>query len=240
MNCIIIDDEETSRNILLKLCSKAKNLNVVKDFSNATDALEFLKNNTVDLIFLDLHMPVVSGFQFLDLLTIKPKIILTTIDKELAIKAFEYRCIVDYLGKPFSYPRLLQALDKVDRSLKLSDPNNFKKSKTNSSSNSSSNYLYVNMDKKFVRVNIENIEIIRTVGKKIKISTSDNNYIIRSSLKKIQEKLPEYMFKRVHQSFVVNVAKIVDVNKNSIHINNEIIPVSRLNKCDLLDRINPF
>ena len=124
MNCIIIDDEEVSRNITLKLSSKIKNLNVVKAFDNAIDALKFLNKNKVDFIFLDIHMSQLSGFEFIENLKTPTKIVLTTADRDLAIKAYEYNCIVDYLGKPYNFPRFAIALEKVKRAIKISSYKN--------------------------------------------------------------------------------------------------------------------
>ena len=105
MNCIIIDDESTARLIINQLCSNIDNVKVVNEFSNAIEAIKFLNHNEVDLIFLDIHMPDFTGFDFIQTLKNPPQVILTTSDNNFAIEAFEYNCIVDYLLKPISFPR---------------------------------------------------------------------------------------------------------------------------------------
>lgn len=233
MNCIIIDDEATARSVLLNLCRKVKSLNVKKEFNNAKDALTFLESNKVDLIFLDLHMPNLSGYDFIDILEEQPKIVLTTTDRDSAIKAFEYKCIVDYLGKPFNFPRFVLALDKVYRAIQFSkdyQDHIFDQIETDD--------LYVNINKKLVKISIKSIEIIKTHSKGIMVCTTKQNYIIKSSLIKILLKLPKSLFLKVHQSYIINVSKITDIKNGQILINHEIIPVGRLNKSQLMSRIN--
>ena len=105
MNCIVIDDEATARAIITQLCSNVQKLNVVEEFHNAIQAIKYLNQNKVDLIFLDIHMPDFTGFDFIETLKNPPNIILTTSDSKFAIQAFEYECIVDYLVKPIKFER---------------------------------------------------------------------------------------------------------------------------------------
>ena len=118
MNCIIIDDEATARVIISQLCSNVPSLNVLEDFPNAMQAIKYLNQNEVDLIFLDIHMPDFTGFDFIETLKNPPKIILTTSDPNFAIQAFEYDCIVDYLVKPITQERFQKAIDKAEASSK--------------------------------------------------------------------------------------------------------------------------
>src|SRR5690606_21725444 len=111
MNCIIVDDEAAARAVIEQLCKKVDNLTLVEQFPNAIQAIKFLNSNEVDLIFLDIHMPDFTGFDFIQTLKNPPRIVLTTSDKNLAIEAFEYDCIVDYLVKPITLERFLKAID---------------------------------------------------------------------------------------------------------------------------------
>ena len=113
MNCIIIDDEATARAIIFQLCSTIKGLQVLEEFPNAIQAIKFLNQNDVDLIFLDIHMPDFNGFDFIQTLKNPPKVILITSDSKLAIEAYEYDCIIDYLVKPISLPRFEKAIQKL-------------------------------------------------------------------------------------------------------------------------------
>lgn len=239
MNCIVVDDEQTSRNIIIKLCERVKNINVKNEFENALDALKFLDNNDVDFIFLDIHMPQLSGFDFIEHLNKTPKIILTTIDRDLAIKAFEYNSVVDYLGKPFNFPRFVIALEKVKRAIQISAKNQ-KKLKDNCTKDDLTNEddLYIHVKNKLIKISIKDIEIIKTHANGVQIVMEDCNYIIKTSLVKILKKLPKAQFIKVHQSYIINLSKIVDIQSTHILINKEEIPISKLNKASLMSRIN--
>ena len=115
MNCIIIDDEALARSIIRNHCEKSTDVEVVAQFENAISAIKYLNQNEVDLIFLDIHMPDFTGFDFIQTLKSPPKIILTTSDRNFAIEAFEYDCIVDYLVKPVGFPRFLKAIQKAQQ-----------------------------------------------------------------------------------------------------------------------------
>lgn len=119
MNCIIIDDDATARLITKKLCQKTKQINVVDEFSSAIDAIKFLNTTKVDLVYLDIHMPTFSGFDFIQTLKNPPKIILTTSDKNLALEAFEYKSVVDYLVKPITKERFGKIFRKTKNFFKL-------------------------------------------------------------------------------------------------------------------------
>ena len=128
MNCIIIDDEATARAIITQLCSNVENMNVLEEFPNAIQAIKYLNQNEIDLIFLDIHMPDFTGFDFIETLKNPPRIILTTSDTNFAIQAFEYDCIVDYLVKPISQERFDKAIQKANsKSISVSSNNNSEK-----------------------------------------------------------------------------------------------------------------
>ena len=113
MKCIIIDDDEISRLIVKQLCVGYPNIQVLEEFSDAIEAIKYLNNTTIDIIFLDIYMPSFSGFDFIQTLKTPPKIILTTTDRNFALKAFEYHCIIDYLVKPISKERFSKAIEKA-------------------------------------------------------------------------------------------------------------------------------
>ena len=124
MNCIIIDDEATARMIITQLCSNVPSLNVLEEFPNAMQAIKYLNQNEVDLIFLDIHMPDFTGFDFIETLKNPPKIVLTTSDPKFAIQAFEYDCIVDYLVKPITQERFQKGIDKAE-AMSSASPSSF-------------------------------------------------------------------------------------------------------------------
>jgi two-component system response regulator LytT len=234
MNCIIIDDETTARAIIGHLCSNIKDLNVLKEFSNAIQAIKYLNQNEVDLIFLDIHMPDFTGFDFIETLKNPPKIILTTSDANFAIQAFEYDCIVDYLVKPMTPERFQKAIQKADaKSTKVVSSSSSEKVET-----TSGNDLYVNIDRRLIKIDITSIYLIEAKGDYIQIKTEDKNYTVHSTLKKIEDKLPDTIFLKVHRSYIINFNKIIDIEDNSVLIKRDVIPVSRSSRPELMKRLN--
>ena len=232
MNCIIIDDEEMARAIIEKIMENIPQLNLVKEFSNAMDAIKYLNQNEVDLIFLDIHMPDFTGFDFIQTLKNPPKIILITSDKDFAIEAFEYECIVDYLVKPITRDRFQKAIQKV---------NAIPLSTTIISKNpgeDNANEFYINIDRRLIKIEFASVNIVEAKGDYIHIKTENKNYVVHSTLKKIEDKLPESLFLKVHRSFIINTKKIIDIEDKIVLIGKDVVPVSRANRPDLMKRLN--
>lgn len=235
MKCIIIDDEATARAIIEQLCSNVPSLNILEQFSNAMQAIKYLNQNEIDLIFLDIHMPDFTGFDFIETLKSPPKIILTTSDSNFAIQAFEYDCIVDYLVKPILSERFQKAIQKAEITATIA------KSLSPSSENiesTSVNDLYVNIDRRLIKIDIPSIYLIEAKGDYIQVKTENQNYTVHSTLKKIEDKLPKDLFLKIHRSFIINVDKIIDIEDNSVLIKKDVIPVSRSNRPELMRRLN--
>ncbi|MDG1195620.1 MAG: LytTR family DNA-binding domain-containing protein [Polaribacter sp.] len=231
MNCIIIDDDATARLIISQLCEKSEWINVLAEFSSAINAIKYLNSNTVDLVYLDIHMPTFSGFDFIQTLKNPPKIILTTSDKNLALEAFEYKSVIDYLVKPISKERFNKSLEKL-KIFSIEEENASLESKK------LSDYIYVNVDKRLVKINIPSIYLIEAKGDYINIKTSIKSYLVHSTLKKIEDKLPSNMFFRVHRSFVINFSEIVDIEDNTVLVKQDIVPISRSLKSELIRKLN--
>ena len=231
MKCIIIDDDEISRMIVKQLCVGYPNIQVLEEFSDAIEAIKYLNNTTIDIIFLDIYMPSFSGFDFIQTLKTPPKIILTTTDRNFALKAFEYHCIIDYLVKPISKERFSKAIEKatikeIPNTHNLSTPLDH------------SDYLYVSLDRRLIKIDISKIYLVEANGDYINIKTSEKTYIVHSTLKKILEKLPPSTFLKIHRSFIINISEIEDIEDNSILIKKNVIPMSRGSKKELMKRIN--
>ncbi|MWW23813.1 LytR/AlgR family response regulator transcription factor [Algibacter lectus] len=235
MNCIVIDDEATARVIISQLCSNVPSLNVLEAFPNAMQAIKYLNQNEVDLIFLDIHMPDFTGFDFIDTLKNPPKIILTTSDPNFAIQAFEYDCIVDYLVKPVSQERFDKAILKAEAKQVTPVKTD---SNTDKTETTSGNHLYVNIDRRLIKIDIPSIYLVEAKGDYIQVKTEDKNYTVHSTLKKIEDKLPDDLFLKVHRSYIINIKKIIDIEDNSVLIKKDVIPVSRSNRPELMKRLN--
>ncbi|TXD50477.1 MULTISPECIES: LytR/AlgR family response regulator transcription factor [unclassified Polaribacter] len=232
MNCIIIDDEKMARVILRTLCNKIESLQISAEFSGAIEAIKYLNENEIDLIFLDIHMPNFNGLDFIKTLKNPPKIIFTTSDPKFAIEAFKYDFIVDYLLKPLELPRFEKAIEKVKKSQIIENTvitNKEKKVK---------NDFYVNIDRRLIKIDLPSIYLIEAKGDYINIKTEDKNYVVHSTLKKIEEKLPDSLFLKVHRSYIINVKKIIDIEDNSVLIKKDVVPVSRSKRPELMKRLN--
>ncbi|NQY06061.1 MAG: response regulator transcription factor [Flavobacteriaceae bacterium] len=228
LKCIIIDDEELSRAIIESYCDKLDHLDAVKQFDNALDAIKYINTNPVDLVFLDIHMPELNGFDFIDSLNNPPNIILVTSDSDFALNAFEYNCIVDYLVKPIKLPRFIKAVTKIEKTQALVSQSHSEVNKE----------LYINIDRRLIKLHIPDIYLIEAKGDYINIKTETQNHIVHTTMKKIEEKLPEDLFLKIHRSYIINLRKIVDIEDNSVLIKKEVIPVSRSNRPELMKRLN--
>ncbi len=233
MNCIVIDDENMARVIIRTLCDQIESLNLVEEFSDAIQAIKFLNENKVDLIFLDIHMPNFSGLDFIKTLKNPPKIIFTTSDPQFAIEAFEYDFIVDYLLKPIELPRFQKAISKVK---KTQIQSLIPAKETNK--DSVENDFYINIDRRLIKIDLPTIYLIEAKGDYINIKTEDKNYVVHSTLKKIEEKLPESLFLKVHRSYIINLKKIIDIEDNSVLIKKDVVPVSRSKRPELMKRLD--
>jgi DNA-binding LytR/AlgR family response regulator len=231
MKCIIIDDENLAQEILRAMIERIPYFNIVGVFSSAIEAMKFLNKNSVDLIFLDIHMPTFTGFDMIQTIKNPPQVILVTSDENLAIDAFEYECITDYLVKPLELERFNRSIERVvkkkDVVFQVDKPivNNI-------------NEIYVNINSRLIKLEIEKISTIEANGDYIAIKSEGKKYVVHTTLKKIAEKLPENHFFQIHRSHIINIKKIVDIQDNSVLIDNEIIPISKKNKPNLLKILN--
>ena len=236
MKCIIVDDETTARAILVELCSHFSEIEVVAQFPNALEALKYLNQNEVDVIFLDIHMPLLTGIDFVQTVKNPPKVVFTTSDKEFASEAFEYDFIVDYLVKPVNHERFQKTIGKLE--------NAFAPMMAGASEGSyplekqKDQDLYINIDRRLIKLKMGEILLIEAKGDYIGIKTTDNEYRVHSTLKKIKEKLPETLFMQIHRSFIINFTKIIDIQDNSVLIERSVIPISRSQRPNLMQRLN--
>lgn len=233
MNCIIIDDEKLARTIIKTLCDEIDSLQVVEEFPNAMQAIKYLNENVVDLIFLDIHMPDFTGFDFVKTLKNPPSIVLTTSDPKFAIEAFQYECIVDYLLKPIAADRFKMAIEKAKKHQLIAS-----KAEENKAETKLENDFYINIDRRLIKIDIPSIYLVEAKGDYIHIKTEDKNYTVHSTLKKIEEKLPDTLFLKIHRSYIINLKKIIDIEDNSVLIKKDVIPVSRSKRPELMKRLD--
>ncbi len=232
LKCVIVDDELMARLSLERLCEKREELEILGIFDQPTECLNFLRQQVIDLLFLDVEMPGLNGLELLDQLSYMPAVILTTSKTEYAFDAFQYQ-VTDYLKKPISLPRFMQAVDKVIEkrgSVKTTAPAAVKEADVNE--------IYVKTEGRYIRIVYDNILYIENVGDYVKIRTATGSHIVYATMKNLEEKLnPKYFF-RVHRSFIINLSKIVDIEESNLVIADKVIPISRANKPELLEKLN--
>ncbi len=240
MKCIIIDDEGAARLIVKKLCEREQGLEVVGDFATAIEAIKYLNKHSVDLIFLDMNMPMFNGIDFVQTLNSHIPIICITSDKSHAVEAFEYDSIVGYLLKPIDPLKFEKAVAKVLNAKPTIQPQPEAKTAEYSVNQevASESHLYVNIDRRLIKIEIQTIYLIEAKGDYILIKTDEKNFTVHSTLKKIEVKLPEDQFLKVHRSYIINTTRIVDIEDNSVLIKRDVIPVSRSKKPILMQRLN--
>ena len=210
INCLIIDDEPLAINVIKNHIKEIDNINVIDTFNSAIDALNFMKSNTVDLLFLDINMPLLDGLDFIKSLDKKPMIIITTAYSEYAIKTYELE-VLDYLMKPISFPRFLKAVNRAFKELNSNLTSNIKVAKRA--------HIFIKVDKKKMqKIYLDEILIIESLRDYLKITTISNKYIIHSTLSSFTEKLPSNNFIRIHRSFTIAIDKIEAVQGNSVEI----------------------
>lgn len=239
MKCIIIDDEATARMIIHQMCKQVDDLEVVEQFEDAIQAIKYLNNHTVDLILLDMNMPAFSGMDLVQTLKNPTPVICITGDKEHAIEAFEYDNIIAYLLKPIDPQKFNNAIEKArkfqQQPTQISIPT---VSEPSSSGQADDQFLYVNIDRRLIKIAMDSIYLIEAKGDYILIKTEEKNYTVHSTMKKVEDKLPVDKFLKVHRSFIINILKIVDIEDNSVLIKRDVIPVSRSKKPILIQRLN--
>jgi two-component system response regulator LytT len=220
ITAIAIDDEPLALQLVTGYIGKTPGLKLIGKFDNPLDAGEFLVNNPVDLIFVDIQMPDLSGIEFTRLLEKGPKVIFTTAFEKYALEGYKLE-IVDYLLKPFSYEEFLSAFQKVQKLINL-------ERKSQISVEANSEFLFLKSDYKIKRINFNDILYIEGLKDYVKVYTLHvpKPILSLSSLKLLESKLPEKKFMRVHRSFIVNLEKIDTIERNRIVFGKEYIPVS--------------
>lgn len=229
MKCIIVDDNKMARMALKQLVSQVQNLELVAECSNAMEAYNQLAGSPIDLIFLDIEMPEMSGIDLIKKLGAKkPLIIFTTAKTDYAVEAFELN-VIDYLVKPISQGRLLQAVEKAQEAL----DSNKEEVKVEEQG-----FVFVKDNGMLKRISIDDILFLEAMGDYVKVHTAPKFHVVHATLKSIEEKLPSTKFLRVHRSYIVAINKIDFIQEGTISIGKTTIPVADTHKANLNKRLN--
>lgn len=224
LNCVVVDDSSIQRMIITKLVNNHQNLNLIGDFSNAIEAKNCISVNSIDLILLDIEMPIISGFDFLDGLKIKPQIIFITSKADYAVKAFDYDA-TDYLQKPISVERFDSAVKRALEMHRL----------RHEITEEEGDYIFIKSNLKKLKIFTSKIKWIEAYGDYVKVVTDEDSNLVLSTMKSFELDLNKERFLRVHKSYIVNIEKIERFNSKFAEIGVTKIPLSR-NKKDELKR----
>jgi DNA-binding LytR/AlgR family response regulator len=223
MNAIIVDDDIIARESISYLLEKFNDLKVVGSFDSALTAQSFLRNNSVDVVFLDIEMPEFTGLEFLASSSNLPEIILITSNSKYAVEAFEYE-VLDFIPKPATLVRVNKAIDR------LRQKHNSVKEKTE---------MYVKSEGRFIRVSFNELAAVQTLGDYLTLFLNDGSkLIVHSTLSAMEQKLTPKYFMKVHRSYIVNLSAIKDIEDHSLLINDIVIPVSRAYRTELKNRLD--
>jgi two-component system LytT family response regulator len=218
IRCIVIEDEPLAVKVIADYISQVPFLELQATFKNALLAIEFLRDNSTDLIFLDIHLPQLKGMDFLKTLSNPPSVIITTAYHQYAVEGFELN-VTDYLLKPFAFERFLVAVNKVKTAKN-------EISKTNENAEEK-DFIFLNVQKKKVKILFSEIVYIESQREYIKINTTKNQYLSKMSTHEIERLLPANLFKRIHRSFIISIPKIESYTAEMVEVNGVSIPIGR-------------
>ncbi|MDH3323066.1 MAG: response regulator transcription factor [Flavobacteriaceae bacterium] len=231
IHCIIVDDEPIAREILENHLQKIATIEVAATCKNAIEAFNAINSNKIDVIFLDINMPEISGLSFARSINKNIKIIFTTAYREYAIDGFDLKA-VDYLLKPISFERLLQAVNKyLNENIVINTDE--KKELTIEKSE----FIFVRSARKMIKINFSEINYIESLGDYLKIHLANKIVITRETITSIEVKLPQNDFLRIHRSFIISINQITSFTNEFVEINDKAIPISRSYKKVVLQRL---
>ncbi|WP_222983115.1 LytR/AlgR family response regulator transcription factor [Flagellimonas meishanensis] len=223
LKCLIVDDELLARKGLEEFVAQTPFLELKGSLGSAIQALEFLKSNPVDIMFLDIQMPNMTGLELIKSLNLPPKVIFTTAYREFALEGFDLNA-VDYLLKPFSYPRFLKAIDKVNL---MNEPGPIE----------DSHHIFIKSNGILVRIPVDDIIFVETAKDYVFVHTLSEKYLTLVSLGHIENQLPESKFMRVHRSYLVGLTHVKKIEGSLLYVENHKIRISKNLRKQVYDRI---
>ena len=231
--CLVIDDEPLARDLMRSHIEKLENIEIVAECGDAMKALQELRNHQVDLMFMDIQMPQITGIEFLKTLKHPPKVIITTAYREYALDGFELD-VVDYLLKPITFERFLKSINKYYQ-LTQEDIKNI--APVAGSSVAEDAFIYVKENKKVIKLHLDEILYIEGLSEYVQIYTDRRKIITKTSMTNIQKKLPDNNFMRIHKSFIVSLTKIEAFTTTSIDVPGKELPIGRSYKNSVLEAL---
>jgi DNA-binding LytR/AlgR family response regulator len=225
MKCLVVDDDALSREVIKDLVETTEGLELFGTCSDAMEAYNVLKNDQIDLVFLDVEMPKMSGLELIQSLEVLPQIVLITGHPEYALESYEYN-VTDFLVKPVSVPRFLKAVEKARKVL------------LGGGDNARAGSIFIKTDSRLVQLSVENILYVEALGNYVIVYTDKGRHTVLSTMKDIEKKLSTADFIRVHRSYIVRVDKIDSIEDNFIQIRDKQISIGKVYKDQLLKSLN--
>ncbi|WP_163399820.1 LytR/AlgR family response regulator transcription factor [Flavobacterium fluviatile] len=229
IKCLLIDDEPLAIKVLQNYFTNFPDFEVIGTFNNSLEALDFINSTPVDAVFLDINMPMMTGFELISLIENKTKVIITTAFREFAAESYDLD-VLDYLVKPIPLPRFIKCINKITTEYNLK--NNIKTEISKGDA-----HIFIKVDKKMMKINIEDILFVEGMKEYIKIVTSDKTYITHKSLTAQTEELPNDKFIRIHKSYVIALNKVKSIEGNRVQILSYTIPIGRNYSKDVKNKI---
>ncbi|UII22881.1 LytR/AlgR family response regulator transcription factor [Fulvivirga ligni] len=217
IKCLIVDDEPLGRNVIINHLKNFSDFEIIGTCNDAMEAFQFIKKESVDVMFLDINMPEMSGIEFIKGLDKKPLTVITTAYREYAVESFELD-VVDYLVKPISLQRFMKSADKILDHFKLI---------SGSTAQESNDHIFIKVDKKIVKILLQDILYIESLKDYVRVVTPLESLITHHNLRSITKLLPEEMFLRIHRSYTVAIDKIKSLEGNNIEIEGKSLPIGR-------------
>jgi DNA-binding LytR/AlgR family response regulator len=240
IRCLIVDDEPPARRVLEKYIDDIPTLKLEGKCHDAFDAIDLLHKKQIDLLFLDINMPKMTGLDFLKTLQNPPLVIITTAYREYAIEGFDLD-VIDYLTKPIPFDRFLKAVNKAIDRFKAKSNLNTPNLILSGNMLELPDCIFVKVDKANYKINLDDILYIESVGDYVKIFTPEKTYLTNLTMKKIDAGLPSNRFMRVHKGYIISVSKISSLEGNIIKIYNMLIPIGQTYRKDFfrfIDSLN--
>ena len=216
---LIIDDEPLAISVIENHLKNFDHIEIVETFNNPLKAYRVLEQEKIDVIFLDINMPQITGFSFIENLSYKPLIVITTAYREYAVKSFELD-VLDYLVKPIPFNRFLKTVNKIYQHVYISNTNT-------DISFQQEPHIFLKVNKKLIKVNFNDILYIESLKDYIKVITNLGDYVVHKSLSSITEELPQSNFMRIHRSYTISINKVIALEGNTVEISNRNIPIGR-------------
>lgn len=236
INCLIVDDEELARKLLENFIGRLPHLEIVGMCKNPLEAMQVLREQPVDMMFLDIQMPELTGIEFLRTLSNKPVVVFTTAYPEYALEGYQLD-VIDYLLKPFSFDRFVQAVNKASEWLQLKSSQVAAANSQNAAASPEKEYLLVKSEHKIHKLFFQDILYVEGMREYVAYHTPEGRILSLYSLKKLEEELPSDRFIRIHKSYIIAIDRVTTLEGNMVHIGGEKLPIGASYREEVMKRV---